>query len=69
MRDKIRERGVVRWFHAAKGYGFIERPDGRQIFVHRTGLRQPISSGDQVEFRVEYGPLGLHATEVTRLSK
>ena len=63
-----REVGKVKWFNAAKGYGFIERKDGEDLFVHfsaieATGYRT-LSEGETVEFTVVSGPKGLEARSV-----
>lgn len=64
-----REIGTVKWFHNGKGYGFIAREEGEDIFVHFSeidseGFRK-LNRGQQVEFSVSEGEKGLHAREVT----
>jgi cold shock protein len=65
----MREKGVVKWFNAAKGFGFIQRETGEDVFVHfsaiqSTGYRS-LDEGVQVQFVVKKGPKGLQAEEVT----
>jgi cold shock protein len=65
------ERGTVKWFNAAKGYGFIQRPSGEDVFVHFKAINgdgyKTLNEGDQVEFEVEQGPKGLQAANVTKV--
>ena len=53
-------QGVVKWFNDAKGFGFIEADDGKEYFIHQTGLKEGVHvrEGDQVEFDVEQGDRG-----------
>ncbi|NIS80761.1 MAG: cold shock domain-containing protein [Anaerolineales bacterium] len=64
-----REIGTVKWFNNGKGYGFIEREEGDDLFVHYTAIQadgyRSLEEGQQVEFTVEQGPKGLQAAEVT----
>jgi len=66
-----RETGTVKWFNNAKGYGFIGRENGEDVFVHHTGIRgdgyKSLQEGEQVEFTVEQGTKGPQATDVVRL--
>lgn len=63
-----REVGTVKWFHNGKGYGFITREDGEDIFVHFSEIQaegfRKLNEGQKVEFTLEKGEKGLHATEV-----
>jgi CspA family cold shock protein len=66
-----RETGTVKWFNGAKGYGFIEREDGPDVFVHFSAIRgegyRNLEEGQRVEFNVEQGQKGLQATDVAVL--
>ena len=61
----------VKWFDNVKGYGFIESPDGKDIFVHYKQITgdgyRTLREGQEVEFNVERGPKGLQASNVTIL--
>ena len=65
------EKGTVKWFNSSKGYGFIAREEGDDVFVHYNGIAgdgyKSLEEGDQVEFEVEQGPKGLQATNVTKV--
>ena len=65
------EQGTVKWFNSTKGFGFIERPDGDDVFVHHTAIQgegyKSLNDGDQVEFEVVEGPKGLQAANVTKV--
>ena len=60
--------GKVKWFSAEKGYGFIEREDGRDVFVHFSAIQEDgfksLSEGQQVEFDIVDGNRGLQAANV-----
>jgi CspA family cold shock protein len=64
-----REIGTVKWFNNGKGYGFIEREEGDDVFVHFTAILgdgfRSLEEGQRVEFSVEQGPKGLQAAQVT----
>lgn len=60
--------GTVKWFNAGKGYGFISREGGEDVFVHYSALQsegyRSLEEGQQVEFTIERGSKGLQATNV-----
>jgi CspA family cold shock protein len=58
------ETGTVKFFNESKGFGFITKEDGKEIFVHVSGLKQDIRQNDKVEFEVEEGKKGLSAVNV-----
>ena len=66
-----RERGTVKWFNEAKGFGFIERENGDDVFVHHSAIQaegfRTLPEGQQVEFEVVQGPKGPAAESVTTL--
>ena len=63
-----RETGTVKWFNASKGFGFISREGGDDVFVHFSAIRgegyRNLEEGQSVEFNVEQGQKGLQATDV-----
>ncbi len=69
----MRLTGKVKWFNDAKGYGFIERPDGDDVFVHYTAIQgtgfRSLSEGQEVEFEVVDGPKGKQAANVTKVAQ
>jgi CspA family cold shock protein len=60
--------GTVKWFNASKGFGFIEREGGPDVFVHFSAIAssgfKTLDEGQKVEFTVEKGPKGLQAADV-----
>jgi len=61
-------KGKVKWFDAARGYGFIKRADGSDVFVHRSAIQtegyKELQEGEEVEFETEQGASGPHAVRV-----
>jgi CspA family cold shock protein len=66
------EQGTVKWFNDAKGYGFIVRERGADVFVHHASIIaegfRTLSEGDRVSFDVVEGPKGLQAKNVVKIS-
>jgi CspA family cold shock protein len=66
-----RVTGTVKWFNATKGFGFIERPDGPDVFVHFSAIQtegfKTLDEGQRVEFSIEQGPKGLQAAKVIKI--
>ncbi len=69
----MRERGHVKWFNATKGYGFISRDEGGDVFVHFSAIQgsgyRTLDEGEEVEFEVEQSPKGPQAVNVVRLGQ
>lgn len=67
MSDRI--IGTVKWFNGSKGYGFIAREGGEDVFVHFSAIQaegyKNLEEGQKVEFTIEKGPKGLQASNVT----
>jgi len=63
-------KGTVKWFNNAKGYGFIGRESGADVFVHYSAITaegyKSLQEGDQVEFEIAQGPKGPQAANVTK---
>jgi cold shock protein len=76
MRDlklgkQMKEQGTVKWFNNEKGYGFISRNSGDDVFVHHSAIQgsgfKSLNEGDSVEFETAKGPKGLQAQNVFKL--
>jgi cold shock protein len=67
-----RLKGTVKWFNNAKGYGFIGREDGPDVFVHYSAITadgyKSLQEGDQVEFEITQGQKGAQAANVSKAS-
>ncbi len=65
------ETGTVKWFNEAKGYGFIKRESGEDVFVHYKSITaegfKTLKEGQRVQFEIEQGPKGLQAKSVIPL--
>jgi len=66
-----RMRGLVKWFNPAKGYGFIQRSDGEDVFVHFSEIQmegfKTLNEGEEVEFTLQEADKGPQAVDVVRL--
>ncbi|MGI6587223.1 MAG: cold-shock protein [Peptococcia bacterium] len=64
-------QGKVKWFNKEKGYGFIEREEGNDVFVHFSAIQEDgfktLYEGDVVEFEIVEGPKGLQAANVCKI--
>jgi CspA family cold shock protein len=72
VKQVIRERGTVKWFNEQKGYGFIARDGGDDVFVHYSAIQgqggfRTLNEGDRVEFSIEQGRKGPSAANVQRI--
>ena len=71
MSNGEKEQGTVKWFSVDKGYGFIKRTKGEDVFVHSSAIEgegdRSLEEGAAVEFEVVKGPKGLQAQNVVRL--
>jgi CspA family cold shock protein len=67
----VKEQGTVKWFNASKGFGFIQRQSGEDVFVHFSAIQadgyKSLNEGQAVEFDVTAGPKGPQAANVTTL--
>ncbi len=67
----MKEEGTVKWFNDEKGYGFISRASGEDVFVHHSAIQadgfKSLNEGDRLEFDVTRGPKGLQAQNVVKL--
>jgi CspA family cold shock protein len=65
------ETGIVKWFNGSKGYGFITREKGEDVFVHYRSIEgqgyKSLDEGDEVSYEVEQGEKGLQAIQVSKI--
>jgi CspA family cold shock protein len=71
MGESGRETGVVKWFNDKKGYGFISRDSGNDVFVHHSSIAaegfRSLAEGDRVEFAIKQDQKGQAATDVRKI--
>ena len=71
MKEHQVNRGTVKWFNEAKGFGFISQEQGEDVFVHFSAIEgdgfKSLHDGDHVEFEVTQGPKGLAAANVRKI--
>lgn len=64
-------QGTVKWFNGQKGYGFITKDDGQDVFVHYSAINgkgfRSLEEGQRVEFEITQGPKGLQASNVNKV--
>ncbi len=69
MAERI--KGVVKWFNTTKGFGFLQQPNGPDVFIHYSAISgsgfRNLEEGDEVEFSIVEGPKGLQAADVVKL--
>jgi len=69
--ERMKEQGTVKWFNDSKGFGFIQRNSGGDVFVHHSAIQEAgfksLSEGQAVEFTVNKGPKGLQAVDVVKI--
>jgi cold shock protein len=65
------DQGTVKWFNGQKGYGFITKDDGQDVFVHYSAIAgqgyRSLEEGTRVEFEITQGPKGLQASNVSKI--
>jgi cold shock protein len=70
-KEEMKEQGTVKWFNNSKGYGFISRESGDDVFVHHSAIQatgfKSLNEGDRVEFNVTKGPKGWQAQDVVKV--
>jgi CspA family cold shock protein len=71
MEASIMANGTVKWFDEKKGYGFIQKEDGGDVFVHHSAIKMPgfktLAEGDKVDFEIERGKKGPYANNVNKI--
>jgi CspA family cold shock protein len=69
--ESMKEQGTVKWFDNAKGFGFIQRVSGEDVFVHHSAIAgsgyKSLEEGQAVEFNVTKGPKGWQAVDVVKI--
>ena len=66
--EKAESEGRIKWFREDKGFGFIERLSGEDIFFHQSQLNEPVHPGDRVVFLIKEGRKGPVATEIKKVA-